>query len=103
MKAAPAAADGCWSTFSKDTQRGQGWVHDCPPRDPPGGEALEFIMPAIGCFLLIVLPLLGLFIGGAIHGKTGCEWGAGIGFGLAMILCVGGVHAFIAAARRVRR
>lgn len=60
-------------------------------------------MPAIGCFLLVVMPLLGLFIGGAIDGKTGCAWGAGIGFGLAAILCTGGVYSFVAAARRARR
>lgn len=60
-------------------------------------------MPAIGCFLLILLPLLGLFVGGAINGKTGCEWGAAIGFGLALMACVGGIHAFVAAARRSRR
>lgn len=60
-------------------------------------------MPAIGCFLLILLPLLGLFIGGAIDGKVGCAWGAAIGFGLALIACVGGVRAFVAAARRARR
>jgi tRNA U34 5-carboxymethylaminomethyl modifying enzyme MnmG/GidA len=60
-------------------------------------------MPVIGCFLLVLLPLLGLFIGGAINGKAGCEWGAAIGFGLAVILCAGGVHAFVTAARRSRR
>jgi len=40
-------------------------------------------MIAIGCLLLIVLPLIGLTLGGLIAGAVGAQWGAAIGFGIA--------------------
>jgi hypothetical protein len=50
-------------------------------------------MPVIGCLLLIVLPLLGLAGGGFVGGPEGAKWGAGIGFGLALLVFAGSSYA----------
>ncbi|GAA5055824.1 hypothetical protein GCM10023208_20020 [Erythrobacter westpacificensis] len=57
-------------------------------------------MAALGCFLLLILPMLGLVIGGWLAGREGMIWGAGIGFALAM--CVSGImgHALVLARRK---
>lgn len=57
-------------------------------------------MPVIGCLLLIVLPLLGLVIGGLIGGAEGAKWGAGGAFVIALALFGGGTYAFIKGTRR---
>lgn len=40
-------------------------------------------MIAIGCLSLIVLPIIGLALGGLLAGPVGAQWGAAIGFGVA--------------------
>lgn len=57
-------------------------------------------MIAIGCLALIVLPLLGLALGGFLGGPTGAKWGACIGLVLALALCGVTSYALVAAARR---
>ena len=57
-------------------------------------------MFAIGCLFFIVLPLIGMFVGGSISGLTGAAWGAVIGFGLASVLGGGSVYALVKAARQ---
>jgi hypothetical protein len=56
-------------------------------------------MPVIGCLMLIVLPLLGLAIGGVLAGPQGARWGAVAGFALALIVFVGGTWAFVKGTR----
>lgn len=57
-------------------------------------------MAALGCILLLVLPLVGLTIGGLLAGPTGMAWGAGVG--LAAALAISGVAggALVKASRR---
>lgn len=43
-------------------------------------------MIAIGCLLLIILPIAGLVVGGLIAGPVGARWGAGIGFAIAAVV-----------------
>ena len=43
-------------------------------------------MIAIGCLLLIVLPIIGLTLGGLLAGPVGARWGAVIGFGVACVV-----------------
>lgn len=57
-------------------------------------------MFAIGCLFFIVLPLIGMFAGGAIGGLSGAAWGAGIGFGVACVLGGGSIYALVKAARQ---
>lgn len=40
-------------------------------------------MLAVGCLLLIILPIAGFAMGGAIAGSIGARWGAGIGIAIA--------------------
>ena len=56
-------------------------------------------MPALGCFLLLILPLAGLVIGGMVAGREGLLWGAGIGFALALA-CTGVMGRALVQARR---
>ena len=44
-------------------------------------------MIAIGCLLLVILPILGLAVGGLIAGPSAARWGASIGFGIALLFC----------------
>ncbi|WP_068091088.1 hypothetical protein [Novosphingobium rosa] len=60
-------------------------------------------MFAIGCLFFIVLPLIGMFIGGVLHGLAGAVWGAAIGFALACVLGGGSVYALVKASRASRR
>lgn len=57
-------------------------------------------MIAIGCLLLIVLPLAGLAGGGLIAGPAGARWGAAIGFGIAAIACGLTGYALVKISRR---
>ncbi|MFC3214802.1 hypothetical protein [Novosphingobium panipatense] len=57
-------------------------------------------MAVIGCLLLIVLPLLGLILGGLLWGTEGMRWGAGIGFVLALAVLGGSTYALVRATRR---
>lgn len=57
-------------------------------------------MFAIGCFALIVLPLIGLALGGFLLGPVGAKWGAITGFALALAISGVTTYALIAAARR---
>ncbi|WP_185928841.1 MULTISPECIES: hypothetical protein [Sphingomonadaceae] len=57
-------------------------------------------MVAIGCLALVVLPLIGLALGGFLGGPTGARWGAGSGFVLALGLCAISSYALLKAARR---
>jgi len=45
-------------------------------------------MIAIGCLLLVILPIAGLVLGGLFAGPLGARWGAVIGFGIALIVCL---------------
>ncbi|TCM20802.1 hypothetical protein EDF56_102465 [Novosphingobium sp. PhB165] len=56
-------------------------------------------MIAIGCLALIVLPLLGLALGGFLAGATGAKIGAAAGFVLALGLCGVSSYALVKAAR----
>lgn len=58
------------------------------------------LVVAIGCLSLVVLPLLGLALGGFLGGPTGARWGAGTGFVLAVALCAVSGYALVKAARR---
>ena len=57
-------------------------------------------MPLIGCLLLIIFPLLGLIAGGMVWGDIGVKWGAGIGFGIALLACALGLFVLIKGTRR---
>lgn len=57
-------------------------------------------MAALGCFLLLILPLLGLVVGGWLAGREGMIWGAGIGFGVALAISGVSGHALVKARRR---
>lgn len=50
-------------------------------RSPDG---YGFAMLAIGCLLLIVLPIMGLALGGVVAGPVGARWGAGMGLAIAV-------------------
>ena len=41
-------------------------------------------MAALGCLLFLILPILGLVLGGWLAGPDGMIWGAGAGFALAL-------------------
>ena len=43
-------------------------------------------MIAIGCLLLVVLPLLGVALGGYLAGPVGARWGGLAGLGIALLL-----------------
>lgn len=49
-------------------------------------------MAAIGCLLLIILPIVSLTLGGLLAGAAGLRWGAALGFGVALLVC--GVTAY---------
>ncbi|WP_206243380.1 hypothetical protein [Novosphingobium terrae] len=59
-------------------------------------------MFAIGCLFFIVLPLIGMFIGGVLHGLVWAIWGAVIGFALASVIGGGSVYALVKASRASR-
>lgn len=57
-------------------------------------------MFAIGCLALVVLPLIGLALGGFLLGPVGAKWGAIAGFVLALAISGVTSYALVAAARR---
>jgi len=57
-------------------------------------------MAALGCFLLLVLPLAGLVIGGMVAGREGMLWGAGAGLAIALAMCAIAGGALVKAGRR---
>lgn len=57
-------------------------------------------MAALGCILLLVLPLLGLVIGGWFAGPPGMAWGSGIGLAIAIGICAIAGGALVKAGRR---
>lgn len=57
-------------------------------------------MIAIGCFLLIVLPITGLALGGLLAGTVGAQWGAAIGFGVACVVMGLSGYAMVRIGRR---
>lgn len=56
-------------------------------------------MLALGCLLLIILPLVGLTAGGLIAGPVGARWGAALGFAVAIVLCGVASYALVKAGR----
>lgn len=57
-------------------------------------------MVVVGCLALLIFPILGLIAGGLIAGRTGAEWGAGVGLILALALCGTTGSMLIKAARK---
>jgi hypothetical protein len=57
-------------------------------------------MVAVGCLALVVLPLIGLVLGGYLAGPPGARWGAGAGFAIALISCVASGYVLVKVARR---
>lgn len=57
-------------------------------------------MIAIGCLLLVVLPIIGLTLGGLLAGPVGAQWGAAIGFGVACVVMGLSGYAMVQIGRR---
>jgi hypothetical protein len=57
-------------------------------------------MFAVGCLLLIILPLAGVAIGAVVGGAHGVAWGAVIGGGAALIVCIASAWALVRLSRR---
>ncbi|WP_162835545.1 hypothetical protein [Croceibacterium mercuriale] len=57
-------------------------------------------MVALGCLLLVVLPLLGFMGGAYLGGGNATLWGAGIGLVLAVASCALAGYALVQASRR---
>ncbi|WP_181814737.1 hypothetical protein [Sphingomonas aracearum] len=57
-------------------------------------------MVVIGCLFLVILPIVGLALGGWLGGPSGARWGAGIGLGAALIVCGLSGYALARVARR---
>ena len=57
-------------------------------------------MVAVGCLLLVVLPLLGLTLGGFLGGPHVALWCAALGFGVAVVVCAVAGYALVRAGRR---
>ncbi len=57
-------------------------------------------MAALGCFLFLILPMLGLLVGGWLAGREGMVWGAGIGFAVALGITGAMGHALVKARRK---
>lgn len=57
-------------------------------------------MIAIGCLLLVILPIVGLVLGGLLAGPVAARWGAAIGLGIALLVC--GVTGYAFARMRPR-
>jgi hypothetical protein len=63
-------------------------------------ESLASVMIAFGCLLLIVLPLIGLAVGGYVAGGEGAAWAAGAGLAIAIAVCGVSAAAIIKAGRQ---
>lgn len=57
-------------------------------------------MIAVGCLSLIVLPLIGLAVGGYVGGLNAAIWSAGLGLAVAVLICGIGAIALTKAGRR---
>jgi hypothetical protein len=57
-------------------------------------------MIAIGCLSLVILPLIGLAVGGYIGGLDAAIWSAAGGLVIAALICGVGAMALIKARRR---
>jgi hypothetical protein len=57
-------------------------------------------MVVIGCLFLVILPLLGLVLGGLVAGPAGAKWAALAGFAVAVVLCGISTVALVQASRR---
>jgi hypothetical protein len=57
-------------------------------------------MIAFGCLLLIVLPLIGLAVGGYVAGGEGAAWAAVIGLVVAIAICATAAAALVKAGHR---
>lgn len=57
-------------------------------------------MIALGCLLLIVLPLAGLALGTFVGGASGALWFALGGLAIALVVCGVSVYALMKASRR---
>lgn len=57
-------------------------------------------MVALGCLLLVILPLTGLVVGGYLIGPEAATWSAAVGFVLAAAICGIGAYALVKASRR---
>lgn len=56
-------------------------------------------MPAIGCLMMIILPLIGAILGGMVDGPDGSVWGAGGGLAIALTIVGTGIAALVRARR----
>ena len=59
-------------------------------------------MLAVGCLLLVVLPLAGLAVGGLVAGLEGAIWAAAAGFAIALAVAGTAAFALVKAGRGVR-
>lgn len=59
-----------------------------------------FPMIAFGCLLLIVLPLIGLAVGGYVAGGEGAAWAAVAGLVIAIAVCGVSAAALVKAGRQ---
>lgn len=57
-------------------------------------------MVVIGCLILVILPLLGLVVGGVLAGSQGAKWGACAGLAIALIVCAVSVYTLVRVGRR---
>jgi hypothetical protein len=57
-------------------------------------------MIAIGCLLLLVLPLVGLVAGAIVAGPPGARWGAALGLTIAAVATGFSAYAMARIARR---
>lgn len=58
------------------------------------------VMVALGCLLLLILPLLGFMAGAYLAGTEAGLWGAAAGFLLAASSCAAAGYALVQASRR---
>lgn len=57
-------------------------------------------MIAFGCLLLIVMPLIGLAVGGYVGGGAGAAWAGLAGLAIAIAVCGVSAAALVKAGRR---
>jgi len=57
-------------------------------------------MVAIGCLLLVILPIMGFVVGGAVAGAHAGMWTAAAGFAVALTICGAAAYALVKAGRR---
>ena len=57
-------------------------------------------MVAIGCLLLVILPIVGFVVGGMVAGAQAAMWSAALGFSVAAAICGVAGYALVKAGRR---